>query len=67
MAERDSLISKYAVKRTADRMPAATLVRMPAGHFDVYDGDGFESVVRIETEFLQRHLSCAANDDVAAA
>ncbi len=55
-AEKDSLIPVEAVARTAARMPAATLERVPAGHFDVYVGEWFERVVRLEGDFLARHL-----------
>lgn len=55
-AEHDSLIPVEAVARTAARMPAATLERLPVGHFDVYVGEWFERVVRLEGDFLARHL-----------
>lgn len=55
-AEKDSLIPVEAVARTAARMPAATLEKVPAGHFDVYVGEWFERVVKIESDFLATHL-----------
>lgn len=42
--------------RAAARMPNARLVRLPVGHFDVYAGEPFEEIVRLESEFLAEHL-----------
>jgi dienelactone hydrolase len=56
LAEKDSLINPKAVERTASRMREVTLVHMDIGHFDVYVGDMFEKAVKIETDFLARHL-----------
>jgi uncharacterized protein len=55
-AERDSLISPKAVEKAASRMREASLVRVDAGHFDVYSGALFEKVVEMEADFLVSHL-----------
>ncbi len=57
LAERDSLIDARAVEKTASRMPDATLLRFPVGHFDVYSGEVFERVVTEQTGFFTRHLA----------
>lgn len=51
-AERDALIPARAVRRCATRIPSCRLEALPVGHFDVYLGECFEEVVRMETEFL---------------
>ena len=56
MAENDSLIPPSAVEKTASRMPDATLLRLPTGHFDVYAGPPFERVIAEQILFFQRHL-----------
>jgi pimeloyl-ACP methyl ester carboxylesterase len=56
LAEQDSLISAAAVERMASRIPDGTLIRMPMGHFDIYQGEPFERSVGLQTEFFLRHL-----------
>lgn len=56
LAEKESLISPEATEKTAARMPDCTLLKLPCGHFEPYDGPLFEEVVRTEAEFLARHL-----------
>ena len=56
VADGDSVCPPEAMARAAARMPNARLVRLPIGHFDVYAGEVFEQVVRIEVEFLAHHL-----------
>jgi len=56
MAEKDSLTSPKAVERTASKMSKATLFRLPVGHFDVYVGETFERVVKMEADFLEKYL-----------
>jgi pimeloyl-ACP methyl ester carboxylesterase len=53
---RDSLISPKAVEKAASRMREASLVKIDAGHFDVYSGALFEKVVGIEADFLVSRL-----------
>ncbi len=55
-AEKDTLIPPSAVKRTAERMEKATMISLPVGHFQVYSGEPFEEVVRLEADFLQKYL-----------
>lgn len=57
MAERDLLVDPAAVEKTAARMPAAELARLPVGHFDVYEGSGLEKTLALETAFLRENLS----------
>jgi dienelactone hydrolase len=58
-AERDSLIPARAIERTAARISNTELVRLPAGHFEVYSGETFEEVVRTEGDSLRRELRAA--------
>ncbi len=55
-ARDDSLIPVRAVRRTAGRLPHASLRELPMGHFDPYDGERFEEVVAMETAFLVDNL-----------
>jgi dienelactone hydrolase len=55
-AKNDSLIPSRAVQKMGDRIPKGEVVGLPAGHFDFYTGDLFRRVVRVQTEFLVRHL-----------
>jgi dienelactone hydrolase len=56
MGDKDSLIYPRSVEKTASRMREVTLIHMDVGHFDVYVGDVFERVVKIEADFLAHHL-----------
>ncbi len=56
MGEKDTLIYPPAVEKAASRMREVTLIHLPVGHFDVYLGDWFEKVVKIQGDFLARHL-----------
>ena len=56
IAENDSLIPAGVVQKVASRMARSETVRLPLGHFDVYQGDAFEEVVEIEARFLKKHL-----------
>lgn len=55
-ARNDSLIPVSAVRRAARRLPEGTLHELDMGHFDPYDGERFEEVVTLETEFLVARL-----------
>lgn len=55
-AEKDSLISPDAVLKTASKIKNVEIVGLPVGHFDIYRGEWFEKVVKMETEFLIKHL-----------
>jgi uncharacterized protein len=56
MGEKDTLIYPKSVEKTASRMREVTLIHLPTGHFDLYVGDWFEKVVKIQADFLARHL-----------
>ena len=55
-AEHDSLFSAASVARAAARIPQATAVMVPKGHFDIYTGEEFAAALEIQAEFLQLHL-----------
>jgi dienelactone hydrolase len=56
ICERDSVAPAAAALRHAAQAPRAELKRYPIGHFDIYKGEPFETAVRDQTDFLQRHL-----------
>ncbi|MDY6933168.1 MAG: alpha/beta fold hydrolase [Spirochaetota bacterium] len=56
MAENDSLINPKGIKKAVSLMGNATLKGVPLGHFDVYVGDAFKEVVKLECDFLKKHL-----------
>jgi fermentation-respiration switch protein FrsA (DUF1100 family) len=56
MAEQDNLIPPESVVKTASLAPKAELIRLNAGHFDPYMGELFNQVVKIEGDFLEKHL-----------
>jgi pimeloyl-ACP methyl ester carboxylesterase len=55
-AEKDSLIPIRAVEKLAGRIKQVRLEKVAAGHFDVYAGDMFEKVVKLEADFLVETL-----------
>jgi pimeloyl-ACP methyl ester carboxylesterase len=55
-AERDSLVPLEAVKKMALKIKLGELFSLPVGHFDVYTGKSFETVVEVEGNFLEKHL-----------
>lgn len=59
-AEKDSLIPIASVEKMASRIPQATLMRLPLSHFEVYLGDGFNTVVNAEADFFANELSASA-------
>lgn len=56
-AENDSLIPVEAVERTARKIKKVKYVSLPVGHFDVYTGDVFDYVSRLQGDFLRQHLA----------
>jgi pimeloyl-ACP methyl ester carboxylesterase len=56
VAERDSVAPARATLRHASRTPRATIVRYPAGHFDLYSGPTFDQVISDQVAFLREHL-----------
>jgi len=55
-AEKDSLISPKAVEKTAAKIKDVRKVLLPTGHFEVYTGETFEKVVKMEADFLCEKL-----------
>lgn len=49
---RDEISGIESAAEAATSLPDATLVRLPLGHFDLYDGDGFDRCVRHGLAFL---------------
>jgi dienelactone hydrolase len=56
VADSDSIAPAGPTTRAAAMAPKAELKRYPAGHFDYYAGDGFETIVADELAFLKRVL-----------
>lgn len=56
-ARDDQLIPIETIRRTAARMPRATLIEEAGDHFCVYHGDAFERLVAVQTRFLLEHLA----------
>jgi fermentation-respiration switch protein FrsA (DUF1100 family) len=56
VADDDAIAPAKAAVRAASRATRAEVRHYPAGHFDLYIGEGFERVVADETDFLVRHL-----------
>lgn len=50
--ERDDVVPVEEVEAAAEDVADATLVRLPVGHFGLYDGDGFEQAVGHGLAFL---------------
>jgi pimeloyl-ACP methyl ester carboxylesterase len=55
-AEADSIVPIKAVEKTASRIKNVTLHRLSCNHFAPNMGKFFEKNIKIETEFLERHL-----------
>lgn len=51
-AGRDDVVPLASVERAADAVPDATYVRLPVGHFDVYDTAARRPALRHELAFL---------------
>lgn len=58
-AEHDSIISLRSVERAANRIPQASTMVLPLGHFDIYTGEAFEAAVEMQASFLEEHLHAA--------
>ncbi|MET0285225.1 MAG: alpha/beta fold hydrolase [Polyangiales bacterium] len=56
VAEHDTIAPASPTVRAAERTPSAQLARYPSGHFDYYQGDGFERVLNDELTFLRAQL-----------
>lgn len=57
-AAEENLVSLKMTRRAAKRMKKSRLVTVPGGHFDVYTGENFERVVKLQGDFLVEQLSC---------
>ena len=57
IATEDRLCPPRATARLAAALEDATVVRIEAGHFDVYSGPAFERLVTEEVDFLRATLS----------
>ena len=55
-AERDTITPAAATLRAASRSAKVEVVTYPNGHFDYYQGEGFEQAVSDELAFLRKHL-----------
>jgi pimeloyl-ACP methyl ester carboxylesterase len=54
--EGDSLTLAAAVEAAAAQMADSTSVKFPFGHFEIYTGQGFETAVDLQADFLATHL-----------
>lgn len=55
-AARDSVVPASAARRAARRIPSAEFRVLDANHFDAYSGDVFHENMRIQLDFLARHV-----------
>lgn len=53
---KDDVVPVSSVESAADSLPSATLVRMPVGHFDAFEGTTFDEALGHERAFLDAHL-----------
>ena len=57
ICDRDEPISASVIERAAKKMGKHSEVKhYPIGHFDIYEGDNFESAVGDQLEFYKKHL-----------
>ncbi len=64
-AEDDSLIPVSDIEACARRNPRAEIVRLPGGHFDVYEGEGFRRACAAYLAFLDRHVADRASPQMS--
>jgi len=55
-AEHDSLIPVKAVRKTASKIRGCMMAEYEVGHFDIYSGEIFEQVRKLQVEFLRNLL-----------
>src|SRR3954451_21365527 len=53
----DALTPPALAEKAVSRAPRGEIRRYDAGHFDLYDGEGFREAVTDQTAFLRRHLT----------
>jgi len=51
-ALKDELIPVKVVEKAAKKMKNAKFIQLPVGHFDVYFGNVFEDVIKLQIDFL---------------
>ncbi len=56
VCERDSVAPAGPTLRYAAQAPRGEVDRFPGGHFEIYDGEGFERVIGAQLAFLARHV-----------
>ncbi len=56
VCERDTVAPARATLKHVAKAPQGEVVRRDTGHFDIYVGEEFETTVRDELAFLQRHV-----------
>jgi len=56
VAEKDRYAAPSAAHRAAKLAPYGEVHSVDLGHFEVYDGEGFEMVIGAETEFLRKNF-----------
>jgi len=57
VCDEDAVTPPAPALAAARRAPRGELLRLPGGHYAVYEGKGFERAVEAELGFLERHLS----------
>lgn len=57
VGERDTVTPPDATLAAARRVPDATVITLPVGHFEAYLGEPFEQVVAAQTEFFLKKLA----------
>jgi pimeloyl-ACP methyl ester carboxylesterase len=57
VGERDTVTPPDATLAAARRVPDATVMTLPVGHFEAYLGEPFEQVVAAQTEFFLKKLA----------
>lgn len=54
--EQDNLIDAQSIKSIAAQIRLNQIVSYPVGHFDLYQGEYFQQVVKLQADFLMRNL-----------
>jgi dienelactone hydrolase len=57
---KDTVAPARTTTRLVNKAPRAEVVHRPVGHFDIYTGEEFESVVADQVGFLRRHVPVEA-------
>lgn len=52
----DDVVDRNALEAAVDDIDDVERLRLPVGHFDVYTGETFETVVTRQAQFLEKHL-----------